>query len=201
MRTVRPERAFLLIGLLLIATYGISRLDAVVSGNRDVVRLHGSAVPDSRLWSISRLRSWERSPQPADDALVGVLLIPSVSIAVPVYANTSELHLNRGVGLIAYTARPGTAGNVGIAGHRDGFFRALKDIRTAATIELLTPVTSYKYRVSSIEIVDRSDASLLQRTHVSVVTLVTCHPFYFVGSAPNRFVVRGVLVSARGRYT
>jgi sortase A len=200
MNKVRLEIAFWVIGLALTAVYGIARVDARVAGSRDVASFRSVTDPDARLWSASRRQSWLRSPRPADGELVGVLVIHSLQIEAPLYADTSELHLNRGVGLIARMARPEEGGNTGIAGHRDGFFRRLGAIQQGSAIELITRSAAYRYRVASTEIVERSDGRPLQPSGRPMVTLVTCHPFYFVGSAPNRFVVRGVLVSSQGRH-
>ena len=104
-------------------------------------------------------------------------------------------HDHRGVGLIERTSAPGTVGNLGIAGHRDGFFRVLARIRTGDKIELQTRDRLYDYRVTFLTTVPAADARLLAPTRDAVVTLVTCYPFYFVGNAPERFVVRALLIT------
>ena len=101
--------------------------------------------------------------------------------------------MNRGAGWIEGTAELGTTGNIGLAGHRDGFFRGLKDIKSGDVIELETLDGSLTYRVSEITIVDPEDVYVLAPTPEPSVTLVTCYPFYFVGNAPKRYIVRGVL--------
>ena len=88
-----------------------------------------------------------------------------------------------------------TDGNLGIAGHRDGFFRGLKDIEVGDSIEMLTHQGNSEFVVSSITIVDPTDVSVLAPTDSSTITLVTCYPFYFVGHAPKRYIVKGELVS------
>ena len=104
-------------------------------------------------------------------------------------------NLNRGVGRIIGTARPGGPGNIGIAGHRDGFFRGLKDISVGDDVELTTTKERATYIVDQIEIVSPTDVRVLQPRGVSSLTLVTCYPFYFVGDAPNRFIVHASLAS------
>src|SRR5260370_589049 len=94
------------------------------------------------------------------------------------------------VGHIPGTAVPGQTGNVGISGHRDTFFRPLRNIRQNDTITVTTLVGEYRYRVVSTKIVGPSDVAVLGRSGKEILTLVTCYPFYFVGSAPDRFVVR-----------
>ena len=100
------------------------------------------------------------------------------------------------MGHIAGTAGPGTEGNCGIAGHRDGFFSGLKDLRPGDDIELETLRGTELYRVERTWIVDPEIVSVLDRTVSWSVTLVTCYPFYFVGSAPQRFIVRAVRAAA-----
>ena len=96
------------------------------------------------------------------------------------------------------TALPGTDGNSGIAGHRDGFFRGLKDIAARDAIELETIEGKQMYRVERTWIVEPADVSVLDPTPVRSLTLVTCYPFYFVGSAPQRFIVRAVRTEDKG---
>jgi sortase A len=100
--------------------------------------------------------------------------------------------LDLAAGRIEDTALPGTAGNVGIAAHRDGFFRVLKDIKEGDALVLDTPVATEHYRVEWIKITTPEDVSVIDPTPGPAVTLVGCYPFYYVGSAPKRFIVRAV---------
>ena len=111
------------------------------------------------------------------------------------FEGTDDLALNRGVGWIAGTARPGEAGNgnIGIAGHRDGFFRGFKDILLGDEVELSTLEGVSFYAVDSIEIVSPDNVTVLRPRGVPSLTLVTCYPFYFVGDAPQRFIVHATL--------
>ena len=118
-----------------------------------------------------------------------------IHLEVPVFEGTSETVLNRGVGRIAGTARVDALGNIGIAGHRDGFFRGLKDIAVGDTLELQTHEGTRTYVVNSIKVVDPKDVSVLKNESTSALTLVTCFPFYFIGSAPQRFVLHASLRS------
>ena len=107
---------------------------------------------------------------------------------------TDNLTLNRAVGRIAGTARPGEPGNLGIAGHRDGFFRGLKDLAPGGELELETlDGAQLVYTVRDIWIVQPEDVHVLDPTPEPSLTLVTCFPFYHVGSAPERYIVRAVL--------
>jgi sortase A len=148
------------------------------------------AAPDQSLWADKRIREYEASLLAEAEPPLAVLKIAHLDIEVPVYNGTDDFNLNRGVGRIKGTARVGSAGNLGIAGHRDGFFRGLKDIALGDAIDLLTADGTETYRVSSIEIVDPSDVSVLEPTEVETLTLVTCYPFYYVGHAPERFIVK-----------
>ena len=97
--------------------------------------------------------------------------------------------LRRGVGHIEGTPFPGEAGNSGIAGHRDTFFRGLKDVHPKDHIQLLTMAGVVPYQVEWVKIVAPDDVSVLAPSSDSTLTLVTCYPFYLVGPAPKRFVV------------
>jgi sortase A len=126
-----------------------------------------------------------------------VLRIPKIRLEVPVLPGTDDRTLDRAVGYIEGTALPGTDGNLGIAGHRDGFFRGLKDIATGDVIELDTIQGTDVYRVERTWVVNPEDVSVLDPTSARALTLVTCYPFYFIGSAPQRFIVRAVRIADR----
>ena len=147
-------------------------------------------APEFELWSDKRIRDYQESLAQVTDTPLGVLRIERLNIEVPVYNGTEEVILNRGVGRIIGTARINADGNLGIAGHRDGFFRPLKDIKTGDVLELQTIHGAVRYRVGSTVIVDPSDVSVLAPTPERTITLVTCYPFYFVGHAPKRFIVQ-----------
>ncbi|MGE5054125.1 MAG: class D sortase [Acidobacteriota bacterium] len=124
---------------------------------------------------------------------IGVLRIASLGMEVPVLEGTDKLTLNRGVGRIAGTALPGVGGNIGIAGHRDTFFRPLRKVRTGDKIELLTRLGKQTYRVDQIKVTSPKDIGVLQPRPTPSLTLVTCYPFYYFGSAPKRYIVTASL--------
>jgi sortase A len=131
---------------------------------------------------------------PAKRAVIGRLEIPRLQLAVMVREGADEGTLSRAVGHIPGTALPGNVGNVGLAGHRDTFFRALRNIRADDTITLETTDGTYRYLVKSTKIVTPRDISVLNASGGETLTLVTCYPFYYVGSAPKRFIVRAALM-------
>jgi sortase A len=136
------------------------------------------------------------SGPPAKRAVIGRLAIPRLNLAVMVREGADESTLSRAVGHIPGTAFPGNVGNVGLAGHRDTFFRPLRNIRANDTIELETTAGTYRYLVSSTSIVTPRDVSVLQASGGETLTLVTCYPFYYVGSAPKRFIVHAIQVGS-----
>lgn len=153
------------------------------------------AAVDQTLWSDKRAREYARAvTRPGRPA--GALLIPSIGLEVPVYPGTSELNLNRGAAHIEGTARLGADGNVGIAAHRDGFFRALESLHIDADVVLEVGARTLRYRVVEIRIVEPTDVHVLAATETPSVTLVTCYPFYFVGNAPERYIVRAELAES-----
>jgi len=151
-------------------------------------------VSNAREWSPSKLRVYRRLMEsPAPPALAR-LQIPSVGLSVMVLEGTDSVTLNRGVGHIEGTARPGEPGNVGLAGHRDSFFRCLDRIAANDEIILTTPEgLELRYVVDDISILEPDHVEVLDPTPNSTLTLITCYPFYYVGSAPLRFVVRALL--------
>jgi len=195
------------VALALGATWGSARGLAWISERRTMAAFHeaervaaGGVTPlalaaapapvDQHLWDPGRVRAYARAlARPAPPPLA-VLRIPRLGLEVPVLEGTDEWTLDRAVGHIEGTARPGVAGNVGIAGHRDGFFRVLKDISRGDQLELALPGEVRSYRVDRISIVEPDDVRVLDPSREALVTLVTCHPFYFVGAAPKRFIVQ-----------
>jgi sortase A len=156
-----------------------------------------NSSPDQRLWSPTRVNAWHKAIAEPGPTPLAVLRIPKVRLEAPVLPGTDDRTLDRGLGHIEYTARPGTDGNSGIAGHRDSFFRALKDIARDDLIELDTAQMTDVYRVERTWIVSPDDVSVLDPTPMRALTLVTCYPFYYVGSAPKRFIVRAVRISSK----
>jgi sortase A len=149
-----------------------------------------AARPDFGLWSPKRIKEYEDTLTRYVAPAIAILRIPKIHVEAPVLEGTDELSLNRGVGRIVGTAHPGENGNIGIAGHRDDFFRGLKDVGSGDTIEMVTLSRKETYVVDRVAIVNPDDTSILEPRRRPSLTLVTCYPFYFVGSAPQRCIVQ-----------
>jgi sortase A len=216
------ERAIFTAGLSLLAIYCAFRLDSYL-GSRAALeslalessvpaatdsRAEGHASPagvslpaeagslpevDMSAWDKERVRAYKKSLSSQTGAPIAVLQIPRIHLTVPLLDGTDDLTLNHAAGRIAGTAGPGEQGNIGIAGHRDGFFRGLKDVRLGDAIELRTSKGTDKYVVDQIRIVTPDDVSVLRPRPAPSLTLVTCYPFYFIGSAPRRYIVMASL--------
>lgn len=202
------DRALLIAGVVLLVIYAGIRVDGFLhsrarlrafeerkaekaeSGKK---QLMSNRPVDFTLWDSKRIEEYKQSLLSNLEPPVAILRIPKIGLEVPVLDGTDDVSLNRGVGRIAGTARELESGNVGIAGHRDGFFRGLKDIIQGDVVELETIDSKASYVVDQMEIVDPSDTAVLRPRAKPAVTLVTCYPFYFTGSAPSRFIVHASL--------
>ena len=208
------ERALLAVGVVLMTICAAALLHRAISSRFALWQFdkaHAAAQPkapvtsqwkaaqgiDFSLWGEKRILAYRDSLITKKDAPLGVLEIDKLQIRVPVFDGTDDLTLNRGVGRIIGTARPGETGNIGIAGHRDGFFRGLKDISQGDEIDLTTTNSKAIYIVDQIEIVGPTDVRVLQPRPAPSITLVTCFPFYFVGDAPKRFIVHASMRSGQ----
>lgn len=201
------------VGALGLATYGATRYSINTSHAEGLERFEtarsnriemgnpaaqpsSAAEPlDTSTWSRKRLAEYEQAIH--DDVTPeGVLRISSVHLRVPIYTGTSERNLHRGAGRIEGTARLDEPGNIGIAAHRDGFFRVLEKVAIGDVVSIERMDGVQDYRITDTLIVEPSDVSVLQPSGDSMVTLVTCYPFYFVGAAPKRFIVRAVRIDS-----
>jgi sortase A len=145
------------------------------------------AVEESRL---STMRPTQGVRVVAEGDVIGEMNIPRLGLKTIIAQGESSKILRRAVGHLRETPLPGEPGNVALAGHRDGLFRPLRNIRPGDAISLNTLDGEFVYQVESTEVVLPSDVRVLQASRENTLTLVTCFPFYFVGSAPKRFIVR-----------
>jgi len=152
------------------------------------------AKVDFTSWSANRVVAYEESLQRHFDPALAMMRIRRLGLEAPIFEGVDDLTLDRGIGHIPGTALPGATGNIAVAGHRDGFFRVLKDISPGDQIEVLTTTEKYTYGVDRVVIVLPNDVSVLDSGSAKSLTLVTCYPFYFVGSAPKRYIVQALLL-------
>ena len=175
---------------------GIREFHAIKSLSGALKPLPALGVPDQTLWSPERVRAWTAARADTSPAPLAILRIRHVGIEAPILEGTDDRVLDRGIGHIADTAALGRSGNCGLAAHRDGFFRPLKDVRVGDQIEIETTSGFIRYRIDRTWITTPDDVSVLDPTADECVTLVTCYPFYFVGSAPQRFIVRALRMTS-----
>jgi len=180
-------------GAVLCGVYLVPTVYGSAMSHLAVARFRSQSTTNS-LWDSARIRAYERTLNLSFPAPEAILRVPRLGIEVPVLEGTSDITLNRGVGHIAGTALPGQPGNIAITGHRDGFFRPLKDAREGDIIEVQRKSQTDRYIVSEIKIVFPSDTSVLNNTTDPTLTLVTCYPFYFVGAAPQRYIIQASLL-------
>ena len=182
---------FVLLDAWLFQSYQSWRFQQALKGSRPSAGSGEHAErPPPRPAPADAHRVRAESAGTADDALLGRIEISTVGVAAMIMEGTDAKTLRTAVGHIAGTSLPGEPGNVAIAGHRDTFFRELRNIHKDDEITLTTLSGSYRYRVDSTQVVEPEDTEVLDDSADAILTLVTCYPFYFVGPAPKRFIVR-----------
>jgi sortase A len=143
--------------------------------------LHMKKSESAQTQSVTVLRAGD---------LIGKIEIPKIGLSAIIREGTDAGTLLLAVGHLQGSALPGAAGNIVLSGHRDSFFRVLRTIQVGEQISITLPGRRYSYRVVSTTIVNPEDTYVLDPTPAPTLTLVTCYPFYFVGNAPHRFIVR-----------
>jgi sortase A len=200
----RTEKALLVVGILTLTAYAAARVHTEFSGRLALHEFNSLHVTgsdkreklnervDFTLWNPKRVQAYQESLLAKPDLPIAVLRIPKIHLEVPVFNGTDALTLNRGAGRIIGTAEIGQRGNIAIAAHRDGFFRTLRDIAPGDLLRLDTPGKTIHYVIEQTEVVQPEDVSVLADTGDASLTLVTCFPFYFIGNAPQRFIVHAL---------
>jgi len=197
---------FFIVGILALSYVGYALLDARLFQAYQTWRFERALK--SLKPAIGSVEPFHPSPLPAlaevdrarvesaasEGSPLGRIEISSIGLAAMIVEGDNGRTLRLGVGHIAGTALPGEQGNIVLAGHRDTFFRSLRKIRDGDEITLTTLNGTYRYRVDSIQVVSPKDTEVLGDSASSILTLVTCYPFYFVGPAPQRFVVRARMI-------
>lgn len=206
MRVTRvTELSAWIVGIALLGGYATARVSLDAAGaagvesfraaEHAVVSTGIASIPavDQSLWSEQRINAYHAAAAGTGTPL-GVLRIPALRLEVPIWPGTSEASLNLGAGHIEGTTELGGDGNIGLAAHRDGFFRSLKDIVIDDELVLELAGRERVFRVVGLAVVSPQATEVLAATPVPSVTLVTCHPFYFAGHAPRRYIVRAELL-------
>ena len=188
------QRALNLCAALLLGYCAFALMDSWIfqrRESRDLDRL----LRDQRATSEGRPQpessaSSKDVPAAATDGLIGRIEIPRLLLSVVVVEGIDKTALRRAVGHIPGTALPGQPGNVGLSGHRDTFFRPLKDLKLKDEVRVSTLQGDFKYEVESLRVVEPDNVGVLAASAENVLTLVTCYPFYYFGPAPQRWIVR-----------
>ena len=193
------ERLLIVIGIVCLGYFGYvyaearlyqtfedQQLDEILQSAHTPETQHPDEAPTTT-------GSIPRRPPPKAGATVGRIEIPRLGISAVIRAGSDARTLRLAVGYIPGTALPGEPGNVGLAGHRDTFFRKLRDIDPDDEIRVTTKDGVFKYYVQQTSIVQPKDVWVLDPTKYPALTLVTCYPFTYIGSAPKRFIVRAAL--------
>jgi sortase A len=180
---------FLALAIACLGFYSYAYLERVLyqtyeSREFDRMPDRGAAVAAS----YDQITPSGRVPSPTE--LIGRLSVPRLHLSAMVREGIDRDTLQLAIGHIPATALPGQPGNVGLAGHRDTFFRGLKDLKAKDEIQFSTLSGDFRYEVESLIVVDPNNTGVLAPSRENVLTLVTCYPFFYIGTAPKRFVVR-----------
>jgi sortase A len=178
---------FILAGITIVVIYGWSYL------RQTPFFLNYIDTPVYQPSTFDKDRLWEPTPQAGTK--IGDLIFPSLNLNVRVVQGTDEDELTQGVGHYKDSALPGQNGNVYLAGHRDTVFVKLKDLKKGEQIHLSTPYGTFVYEVTGFKIVSPTDTWVLKPTNYETLTLQTCYPFTYIGSAPDRYIVFTKFVS------
>jgi sortase A len=191
------ERLLFIAGIWLLAAWTYATAEAYVyqlRENRELDAILQSAPAERPAAATSSEATRAARPLPPPGSAFGRIEVPRLGISTVMRAGSDAKTLRLAVGHIPGTAWPGEPGNMGLAGHRDTFFRRLRDIRPDDEIRVVTAAGTYVYKVSRTLVVEPRDVWVLDDAgNESLLTLVTCYPFTYVGSAPQRFIVRAEL--------
>ena len=208
----RGEYLFLIVGFLCLGYVGFTMAQAYFHQSYESYQLEES-IRGRGATASGYLQSFLHPIEPpapisirqeapallSDPGLIGRVEIPRLDISAMVREGVDAATLSRAVGHVPNTPLPGAAGNVAIAAHRDTYFRNVRNIRNGDRIRMVTPKGTYEYIVDSLKIVEPTEVNVLDPTPEPAITLVTCYPFNYIGSAPKRFIVRARQVTTEAR--
>jgi len=157
---------------------------------------HAVPAPDQSDWSPKRVTNYARLDGSESGEPIAVVAVPALAVSARVYADSAPQALEAGAAWVTGTAPPGSKGNIVIAGHRDSFFRPLEGIPLGTVIDLTTAAGVQSFKVVEISIVDPLDMHPLDGSDDAILTLITCHPFRYLGYAPDRYIIRAEIKGA-----
>ena len=186
------EASLWVLGGICLTTYAYAQLTGALTQRSSIESFRERVnTVDQSLWSESRIEHHKTAlDQGSDDVALGILSVPAIKLEVAIFEGTSARVLNLGIGRVAGTAHVGEHDNLALAGHRDGFFRGLKNIDVGDELILETGNKKERYKVTELFVVAPEDVHVLEQSGESMITLITCYPFYVLGHAPKRFIVR-----------
>jgi sortase A len=152
--------------------------------------------PDTRLWSDGRIKALAHLLPGTPASAEALLLLPGQEQGIAVYDGATEAHMTLGAGRLVGTSPLDGDGNIALSAHRDGAFRALKDLAVGDQLRLQTGSRERVFQVTTLSVVQPDAIHVLAPTARPTLTLITCYPFYFIGSAPERYVVRAQLAGS-----
>ena len=189
-RLLKWLEAILILGGLLAGGYcAYAWMESQAAQDQALQELAEMARKETARKGASSRHPPKALPPPVEGTPVGEIVIPRLGVSVAILEGTKPGTLSRAVGHVSGTPQPGEKGNICLAGHRDTFFRPLRKISAGDDVELRFPGGSARYRVIDTETVDPEEVRVLDPTPANTLTLITCYPFYFIGSAPRRFIV------------
>lgn len=189
------EASLWVLGGICLTTYAYAQLTGALAQRSSIESFRDRvSTVDQSLWSESRIEHHKEAlAQGSDDVALGILSVPAIKLEVAIFEGTSARVLNLGIGRVAGTAHVGEHNNLALAGHRDGFFRGLKNIEIGDEMILEAGNQKERYEVTESFVVSPEDVYVLEQSGEPMITLITCYPFYVLGNAPKRFIVRARL--------
>jgi sortase A len=181
----RFERVLFVAGAVCLGWYGGVRAAASHEQTRLSQELEIARAPVAVVAPLAPL-----TPR----SLVGRIDVPRLKLSAVAREGVDDRTLDIAIGHVPGTSLPGASGNTAFAAHRDTFFRPLRGVHNGDEVVVTTPGGRYRYLVTSTRVVGPDDVSVLDPTSRPTLTLITCYPFNFVGSAPYRFVVQAALL-------
>jgi len=179
----------------------ISVVGGVAISANAYVQIHESSIEQGKLLLPAANKNWNHSPNTvatphtvATGGFIGTINIPSIRKTINIFQGTDSAALKKGVGHYLQSVMPGLSDNSVLAGHRDTVFSDLGKVRIGAFVVIATQDGTFIYKVTRIRIVDKNDRTVIVPTADATLTLSTCYPFRYIGSAPQRYVVSASLV-------